>query len=145
MSKTVSQAIIQWLYGFGDIAIDESIDTNQLQAMANAYGLYKTPQTAVTPYANGARDVTAYYLFMGRQRSQTEPERKASEAWLEGLELWVRQQNMGRHLPELAPGMSCQAVGIANAATMQYQESGEAVYQLTISINYIDERVKYNA
>lgn len=144
MSKTVSQAIIQWLYSFEDIAIDEDIDTNRLQAMANAYGLYKTPQTVVTPYANGARDVTAYYLFVARQRSKTEPERKASDAWLEGLELWVRQQNMGRHLPELSPGMSCQAVSISNVA-MQYQESDDAVYQITFSINYIDERVKYNA
>lgn len=142
MIKTVSQAIIQWLYGFGDISIDESIDTNQLQAMSSAYGLYKTPQTIINTYVDGSRDVTVYYLFMVRQRSQTEPERKASDAWLEGLELWVRQQAITGNLPDLGPGISCQTVKVANVATMQYQESGDAVYQLSIAINYIDERVK---
>lgn len=144
MSKTVSQAIIKWLHGFESISIDEDIDTNQLQAMANAYGLYKTPQTVVIPYVDGTRDVTAYYLFMARQRAQSETERKNSEGWLETLESWVLRQNRERNLPVLEIGLACQSIRVANVPSMQYLESGEAVFQLTISINYIDERMKNN-
>lgn len=140
MSKTISGAIIQWMYTNGTIDIDEDISTDQLEAMATAYGLYKTPQTTITPYADGTRDITAYYRFLARQRAQTERERAESGEWLEAFEAWVRARNVARVLPTLPEGLYCQSVGIVGSASVEAQEGGQAIYQLSFSINYIDGR-----
>ena len=76
---TVSKALINWLYGFGDIAIDEEISTEQLAAQAEAYGLYKDQQTSIHCYVDGTRDVTAYYLLLARQPAQAERQRQAED------------------------------------------------------------------
>ncbi len=136
---TVSQALIQWLYGFGSITVDESIDTDTLAANAAAYGLYKTPQKTVIPYVDGSRDVTAYYTFCVRQRANQDVKRRNNQEWMEGLETWVRARQLKRELPVLTSGRDCQTVFIANSFTMQDAEKDEAVYQLTIAVNYIEQ------
>ncbi len=136
---TVSKALINWLYGFGDIAIDEEISTEQLAAQAEAYGLYKDQQTSIHCYVDGTRDVTAYYLLLARQPAQAERQRQDAQAWLEGLERWVRQKSMAGELPELQHGRECQRVGVSGSFTMQDASTGDAVYQLTLEINYIDK------
>lgn len=91
---TVSKALINWLYGFGDIAIDEEISTEQLAAQAEAYGLYKDQQTSIHCYVDGTRDVTAYYLLLRASPRRPTPASQDAQAWLEGLERWVRQKSM---------------------------------------------------
>lgn len=138
--RTISEAMIQWLYGFGRIDIDEDITTDQLDAMAAAYGLYRTPQTTVKNYVDGTRDITAYYRFLARQRSQTEKERVKSQQWMEALEQWVFAENRAGRLPDLGDGRTCQMVKVANTSDAAMQDEKETVYQVSLSINYIDER-----
>ena len=135
---SVSEAIIQWLYTNTTIDIDKSIDTDQLAAEAAAYGLYKTPQTVVVPYVNGDRDITAYYSFLVRQKSSQEATRKRSQAWLEDLETWVRTQNRSRVLPVLGENRECHSVGIANSYTLHDANEKDAVYHLSLAINYTE-------
>lgn len=137
---TISESIIQWLYTFGDIAINERVNTDQLEAAARSMGLYATPQTTVQGYIDGSRSVTAYYTFLVRDASQDDASRKSNQEWLEGLQSWVQLQSLGGSLPVLSEGKTCQAVGIANTFYMQSQAEEEAVYQMTISITYIEER-----
>ena len=136
---TVSQAIVTWLYTNTTIAVDETVDTDMLAANAAAYGLYKTPQTNITQYVDGTRDVTAYYTFHVRQRSNVEATRQSNQAFLESFETWVRSQSRARTLPSLTSPLECQRVFIANTFSMSNAENDEAVYQLTLGINYIDK------
>lgn len=135
---TVSRALLDWLADFDGLAVDEDITTDQLEANAAAYGLYKTPQTRVQCYVDGTRDITAYYRFLARQRSQQECTRQASQELLEEFEGWVRSRNISRDLPALGLGRDCQSVSVANTFSMEYMEGNEAVYQLTLAINYFE-------
>ena len=88
---TVSESIIRWLYGFGDIEAGDRIETDQLDGEAGSYGLYKQPTKDVVPFVDGSRDVTEYYYLLARQSSKAEASRVDNQAWMESLESWVRQ------------------------------------------------------
>ena len=136
---TVSQSIITWLGTNPTVDVDTDVNTDMLAAQALAMGLYKTPQANVIPYINGTRDITGYYNFLLRQRTNQEAKRQDNQAWLEALEKWVRSQNIARALPAMADGQDCQRVFIANSFYMVSNETNEGVYQLTIGINYIEQ------
>ena len=138
---TISQAIITWLYTNPGVAVDENVDTDMLQANAAAYGLYKTPQTNVITYIDGTRDITAYYTFHVRQRVNQESTRQSNQEWLEAFEAWVLSQSRARNLPALPSPSTCERVFIANTFSMEQAENNEAVYQLTIGINYINRAI----
>lgn len=134
---TVSQAIVTWLYTNNTIAADDTVDTDTLAANAAAYGLYKTPQTSIIPYVDGTRDITAYYTFMLRQRSNEDTKRQSNQAWLEALETWVQSKRRSRTLPTLTAPMYCEDIFVANSFSMTDAEADESVYLLTLGINYI--------
>lgn len=137
-APTVGQALSGWLSDFEGFQIDEDIRTDQLDAQAAAYGLYKTPQATVVNYVDGTRDVTAYYRFLARQRTRQERSRQESQALLERFEQWVRKRGRDGELPWLGPGRTCQGVSVASPFSMEYREDSEAVYQLTLAVNYIE-------
>ena len=136
---TVSQSIITWLGTNPTVDVDTNVETDMLAAQALAMGLYKTPQANVIPYINGTRDITGYYNFLLRQRTNQEAKRQDNQAWLEALETWVHAQNIARSLPIMAAGQTCQRVFIANSFYMVSAETNEGVYQLTIGINYTEK------
>ena len=135
---TVSRALIEWLYGFGNIDVSERIDTEALAADAQSLGLYKSPQTVVRAYVDGSRNVTAHYQFLVKQGAQTNAERVESHAWMEALERWVREQDMARLLPVLDEGRECSRVFVASSFYMASHEGEEAVYQLSLGIQYME-------
>ncbi len=135
---TISKAIIDWLYGFGNIDVDERIDTDALSAASQSLGLYKTPQASVKAYVDGTRDVTAYYNFMAKQGAQTNSERASNQAWMEALEAWVRRKNIARELPTLGEHRDCSAASISSSYFMLDGSDENATYQLTLAINYTE-------
>ena len=137
---TVSESLVTWLYEFGDIAIDERVSTDQLDAAARSMGLYATPRTKVTEYMDGSRSVTAYYTFLVRAASQDETSRQSNQAWLERLQAWVRARHLSRTLPTLGAGKTCNSVAIVNTFYAQSQTEEESIYQMTLSMEYIEER-----
>ena len=136
---TVSQSMSEWLATNPTVDVDAGMDTDTLAAQALAIGLYKTPQMDVKPYMRGARNVTAYYNFLLRQRTNQEAKRQDNQAWLEALERWVSAQQRSRNLPALDTGRSCQRIFIANSFYLMDAENDEGVYQLTIGINYTEQ------
>ena len=137
---TISESIIRWLRGYsGGIEATDRISVDQLAADDETYGVFKAPGDIVTEFVGGARDVTAYYLFICRQNSQTDAMRISNQAWMENLEAWIRAKNIARDLPQLDNGRSCYAVAIANSYTLQEQDDDGTIYQFSIEIHYIEE------
>lgn len=140
---TVSGAVVEWLRGYdGGFELTDVIGTDQLEAKPEAYGVFKMPGDAAVEFVDGSRDVTVNYLFLARQPSQTDGLRKDAHEWLEGLERWIRAQNMQRRLPELDEGRTCFGVGVANSYAAEEQTDAEITYQLTLAINYFEEAMK---
>ena len=136
---TVGESIITWLYGFGDIAPTDRIETDQLGGEAGSFGLFKEPTLEETVFIDGTRDVTAYYYILARQSNKSDAARIGNQAWMEALEGWVRAKNLARELPDLGGGRTCYAVGVSVASHMpESEENGTADYQLTVRINYTE-------
>lgn len=138
---TVGQSLIEWLYTFGNIEIDESviIETDQVDAEAGSYGLYKEPTKTITQFIDGSRDVAERYYLVVRQASKTNPDRVSNQAWMEALERWVFKQNLSRNLPTLDEEHQCYGVSIAVSAYMAETETDTAAYQVSFEINYQEE------
>lgn len=137
---TVSQSLINWLYQFGGIEIDQAamIETDQLDAMPGSYGLYKSAAKTVTPFINGTHDVSEIYDFVLRHSAKTDIDRVNNQAFLENLEKWVRTQNITGNLPEMDEGRACFGVAITSAGYMEATESDTASYQISIKIDYME-------
>ena len=137
---TISESIIEWLRGYsGGIEATDRITVDQLGTNDETYGVFKAPGDQVTQYIGGSRDVTAYYLFICRQPSQTNDMRISNQAWMEDLEAWIRAQNISRNLPQLEGKRSCWGISIANSYTLQDQSDSGTIYQFSIAINYTEE------
>ena len=135
---TVGQALIEWLHTYGDIEAEAVIETDQLDSEAKSYGLFKEAQRNVTPFINGSQDVSEYYNILVRARSKLDSNRITNQEWLEGLEFWIRNQNLKRILPDLGPGRECWGVGVSVTGYMMEQETDTAAYQLSVVINYLE-------
>ena len=137
---TISESIIAWLKGFpGGISASDRICVDQLASSPGAYGVFKAPGDTITEFIGGARNVTAYYLFVCRQPSQTNALRISNQAWMEELEKWIRRQNLAQNLPDLEENRKCLGISIANSYTMQEQDDAGTVYQFSIAIDYFEE------
>lgn len=135
---TVGQSLIEWLYTFGNIEIDQTaiIETDQVDAAAGSYGLYKEPTKTITSFVDGSRDVAERYYLIVRQASKTNPDRVSNQAWMEALERWVFEQNLSQNLPVLDGKRQCYGVSIAVSAYMAETETDTAAYQVSFEINY---------
>lgn len=138
--KTVGQSLIEWLYTFGNIEVDQTviIETDQLDAESGSYGLYKEPTKTVTNFIDGSRDVSERYYFMVRQASKTDKKRINNQLWMEQLERWVYEQNLKRVLPKLDSKRECCGVSIAVSAYMAEAETDTAAYQVSFEIQYTE-------
>ena len=137
---SITESIIRWMQGYsGGIDIADQIRVDQLLAMNEGLGIFKSPGDEITEYIGGARDVTANFLFLICQPSQTNAMRVENQLWLEGFEKWVRDQNRARKLPELSGGRKCIWIEISNSFAIQQQTESETVYQITITIDYFEE------
>ncbi len=133
---SISKSIAEWLKGYvGDAEI---IDIDQLAAMPEAYGLFRSPETVVTPFIDGSRDVSAYYQFVIRRQSQTDAQRAENADMLESMERWMHAQNIARSLPQLGAGRVCYSIAVNGGMALETQDDATSEYQIIIHINYFD-------
>mgnify|MGYP004514797199 FL=1 len=136
---TVSKALIQWLYGYGNIQIDERIETDVLAQQAISYALYKEPNAIVDTYIDDSQMRTEYYTFLARRNTQIESERQDNNAFLEELENWIDEKNLSGELPQLDGSRYCEDVSVSSGLYLYTNEDNQAVYALTIQIKYRKE------
>lgn len=134
---SVIENIIQWLYGFPEIGAAERITPDMLEA--GDMSLAALPEDSVIAYMSGDRDVTMYALFRVRQASRTHAERLDAQAFMDALSRWVWARNLAGDLPRLDGGREAQSVRVSQSPYMLETNGGEAVYQIGIELNYIDE------
>lgn len=137
---TVGQAIVNWLYTFGNIEINPAIviETDQLDSDAGSYGLYKQATKSTTPYIDGSSDNSEYYYLMVRQPSKTNAVRVDNQAWMEELERWIYEQNIKRNLPELDAPKDCYGISVSVSGYMMETETDTAAYQISLKIDYTE-------
>lgn len=137
---SITESIIAWMQGYaGGVSVMDDISVDQLAAMNESMGVFKSPGDEIAEYIGGARDVTSHFLFLICQPSQTNAMRIENQQWLEAFEKWVREQNRARNLPELTGGRKCGSIRISNSFAIQQQTDSETIYQVSVTINYFEE------
>lgn len=136
---TVSKALIQWLYSYGNIQIDERIETDVLAQRSIAYALYKEPNAIVETFIDGSKMCTDYYTFLARRNTQVESERQDNNKFLEELADWIDEKNFNGELPQLDGNKTCEDVSVSSGLYLYTNEDNQSVYALTIQIKYRKE------
>ena len=140
---TISESVERWLRGYeGGFEPMDSISTDRLAEEDEAFGMFKTPQDTETEFVDGSRDVTVHYLFLARQPSHTDGMRRDNQAWLEGLESWIRRENRARRLPDLGEGRTCFSVSVTGSYAAEEQTDTNTIYQISLAIGYFEEAGK---
>lgn len=136
---TVAESLKKWLCGF-DKADFSEILTDFIDAPPDCISIFKSPNKSIVKFNDGSRQITEYYQFFFRQPTQLDKKRIENQRLLADLEEWVEQRNYSEDYPELHENLVCEEIDIANSATINSQEDDNAIYQITLSIQYLKER-----
>ena len=132
MSKI--KGIIEWFETCPLVETAGYVDVNQLNPEAEALGMYKQPAVTVQELADGSKLITENYYLLFRRAAQLKEERFDNEDYLDAVEDWFEKQLYAENYPQI--GFRVHDMAMSNALYMLERDSEEAVYQLTISIQY---------
>lgn len=138
---TVSESIINWLKTFKPEEYQnmKSIQTDMHPATEYSYSLAKEPTQNVKSFISGKKIITGYYTIHARLPSQDNASRKENVAWGEALEKWIVEQNEKKQFPEI-DGVKVNKISITTPFYMGTSATNDSLYQLTVSINYVEEK-----
>ena len=136
---TVSQALKKWLLNFPSMTIDDSIDTELLQANPVAYAMAKEPTAEIESFVDGSQLRTEYYMFNVRQYVQEEAKRISNDEFMENLETWIDEQNFEGNLPNLGDKKYAEEVSVSSSFYLFENDEENGVYTITIAIKYRKE------
>lgn len=136
---TVSSSLKQWLLNFPSMTIDDSIDTELLQANPVAYAMAKEPTAEIESFIDGSQLRTEYYMFNVRQYVQEESKRISNDEFMENLETWIDEQNFEGNLPNLGDKKHTEEVSVSSSFYLFENDEENGVYTITIAIKYRKE------
>lgn len=137
---TVAECIKEWLGGFEHMDFSE-LSTDFIEADMDSYGIFKSPNKTIIPFNDGSKLVTEYYQFFGRKATTEDSERISNQQVLADLEDWIEEKDFDEAYPDLSSigNLTCTEISIANSATIIDQSDNNAIYQITIAIQYHKE------
>lgn len=138
---TVGECIKRWLSSYEGADFSE-IATDFIEGDTGSYAIYKSPNKTIEPYLDGSSLITEHYQFFARKSTQIQEEMIENQQFLSDLEDWVVVKDYNEDYPELseAGSLICTEISISNSAAITSQEDDNAIYQITIAIQYLKER-----
>ena len=138
---TVGECLKEWLGAYENADIDE-MATDFIEGEKGSFAIYKTPNNTVIPYNDGSSLVTEHYQFFARQPAQIDKERIGNQQFMSELENWVEEKDSNEEYPDLSAvgNLICVGISIENSAAITSQEEDNAIYQISIAIQYSKER-----
>lgn len=138
---TVGECLKEWLGEYRGADISE-LNTDFMEGESGSFAIYKSPNNTSVPFIDGSSLVTEYYQFFARQPTQLDEERIDNQNFLAELENWVEERDCNEEYPDLsgAGNLSCTEISVSNSAAITSQEEDNAIYQITIAIQYLKER-----
>lgn len=134
---TIAKSLSEWLKSILDIV---KIDTEQIGADIDSYGLYRSPDRQVETYNDDSYALTEYYQFFAKQSSQTESDRLDNDEWLENVTYTIDDKNYCEDYPVLDNNRVCIGIELNGQPYTSEAESSEAIYAMTIKITYLRKR-----
>ena len=132
MSKI--KGIVEWFETCPLVEEAGYVDVNQLNPETEALGIYKQPAVTVEELMDGSKLITENYYLLFRRAAQLKEDRFDNEDYLDDVEDWFEEQLYQENYPDI--GFRVHDIAMSNAFYMLERDSEDAVYQLTISIQY---------
>lgn len=138
---TVSECLKEWLRDYENLDISDLL-TDFIDAPEGCLALFKSPSKEERTFLNGSKDITEYYNFFARSSTQLDEKRVENQQMMEDLTEWITEKAFREDYPDLskAGSLICENVEVNDAASITSQEDDNAIYQLTLAIQYLKER-----
>lgn len=138
---TVSESIINWLYGFNseEFWSMPKIDTDLQGAKVDSFSLIKEPVQNVKSYVSGRKVYTEHYMIRARLSSNLDIERIENLGFGEVLEEYVKAKNLAEEYPNI-PDAKVRSIGVTTPFYLGVTENNNSIYQMTIAIQYEKEK-----
>lgn len=134
---TISKYISDFLSTYGGI----KVETNHVQDGSDKYGLFKSPGRTVVEFNDCAYRITENYQFFAKQNSNSEYDRQDSDAWLEDITYWVDDYPWLNDYPDIDGNRKVEMIQLTGNPYPMEADGKETLYQMSLSITYIRERM----
>ena len=138
---TVSECLKEWLGDFTELDFSEML-TDFIAAPEGCFSLFKSPNKNTTNFNDGSQQITEYYQFFARKSSQMDEQRVENQQIIADLEEFINAKDALEDYPDLSKvgNLTCTEICVTNSGTITSQTESDAIYQITISIQYLKER-----
>lgn len=138
---TVGECLKGWLGEYGDLNFSELL-TDFMDAPEGCMALFRSPQKQEKTYLDGSKEVTEYYNFFARKSTLLDETRVENQQLLDDLTEWIENKAYEKDYPDLsqAGNLACEDITVNGASAINSQEDDNAIYQITIAIQYLKER-----
>lgn len=139
---TVGECLKDWLSEYGGLNFSELL-TDFIDAPEGCMALFRSPQKQEKAYLDGSKEVTEYYNFFARKSTQLDEERVENQQLLDDLTEWIENKAFAEDYPDLSQvvnHLTCEDITVNGASAINSQENDNAIYQVTIAIQYLKER-----
>ena len=139
---TVGECLKDWLGEYDNLDFSELL-TDFIDAPEGCMSLFRSPQKQEKVYLDGSKEVTEYYNFFARKSTQLDEERIENQQLLDDLTEWIENKSFAEDYPDLSQvgnHLTCEDITVNGASAINSQENDNAIYQVTIAIQYLKER-----
>lgn len=133
--------MIDWLGEFDGLNFSELL-TDFMDAPEGCMALFRSPQKQEKAYLDGSKDITEYYNFFARKSTLLDETRVENQQLLDDLTEWIENKAFEEDYPDLSQvgNLTCEDITVNGASAINSQEDDNAIYQVTIAIQYLKER-----
>lgn len=138
---TVGECLKDWLGEFDGLNFSELL-TDFMDAPEGCMALFRSPQKQEKAYLDGSKDITEYYNFFARKSTLLDETRVENQQLLDDLTEWIENKAFEEDYPDLSQvgNLACEDITVNGASAINSQEDDNAIYQVTIAIQYLKER-----
>ena len=138
---TVSECLKDWLSEYDNLDFSDIL-TDFIDAPKDCMALFRSPEREERSYIDGSQGRTEYYNFFARKSTQLDEERVENQQLLDDLTEWIENKSIQEDFPDLSQvgKYTCEDINVNGSSTINSQESDNAIYQITIVIQYLKER-----
>lgn len=138
---TVGECLKDWLGEFDGLNFSELL-TDFMDAPEGCMALFRSPQKQEMAYLDGSKDITEYYNFFARKSTLLDETRVENQQLLDDLTEWIENKAFEEDYPDLSQvgNLTCEDITVNGASAINSQEDDNAIYQVTIAIQYLKER-----
>lgn len=116
--------------------------TDRTDEEASSYALQPTGNSRVKADILGNKTYENDYVFYAKEAAGDEIDRQDNYSFMEGLFMWLEEQDENDNFPTLPSGYQAERLTVANIVMFEPEDWKAALYQIQIKFTYRKERTQ---